>query len=267
MLGCVSASWPSATAIHLRSSSCPEGGRRSELALGSTEFHPSSAPLVNRLEQRFVRQLTPLSDRARQLLLVAAAEPVGDLPLLWGAAERLGLGVDAATTAESAGLIELHGGIRFRHPIVRSAVYRAASPAQRRQVHQALADATNAEIDPSRHARAAVAPDESVAGDLERSAERALSLGGLAAAASFLQTAAALTPDPARRAQRSLDAGQAKATASLFREALTLLAAAEAGPLDELGRARIDLLRAQISFNSSHGEDAFPLLLAAAHPP
>jgi DNA-binding CsgD family transcriptional regulator len=246
----------------------PRGRTATELALGSADLHHSSAPLLNRLEQRFVRQLTPLSGPARQLLLVAAAEPAGDLPLLWGAAERLGLGVDAATTAESAGLIELHGTIRFRHPIVRSAVYRAASPAQRRQVHQALADVTNADIDPDRRAwhraRAAVAPDEAVAADLERSADRALALGGLAAAASFLQTAAALTPDPARRALRSLNAGQAKATAGLFGEASTLLAAAEAGPLDERGRARIDLLRAQISFNSGHGNDALPLLLAAA---
>jgi DNA-binding CsgD family transcriptional regulator len=246
----------------------PRGRTATAFAIGSAEPHHSRAPLVNRLEQRFIRQLTPLSDPARQLLLVAAAEPVGDLPLVWGAAERLGLGVDAATTAESAGLIELHGSIRFRHPIVRSAVYRAASPAQRRQVHQALADVTDADIDPDRRAwhraRAAVAPDEAVAADLERSADRALSLGGLAAAASFLQSAAALTPDPARRARRSLDAGQAKATAGMFGEAVTLLAAAEAGPLDEAGRARIDLLRAQISFNSSHGNDALPLLLAAA---
>jgi DNA-binding CsgD family transcriptional regulator len=244
------------------------GGTAAEWTFGSADQRPGSAPLVNRLEQRFLHQLAPLSDPARQLLLVAAAEPAGDLPLLWRAAERLGIGVDAATAAESAGLIELHDGIRFRHPLVRSAVYRAASPAQRRQAHQALADATDAEIDPDRRAwhraRAAVAPDEDVAAELERSADRALSLGGLAAAASFLQTAAALTPDPARRAQRSLDAGQAKATAGLFEEALTLLAAAQAGPLDEADQARIDLLRAQISYNSSHGNDALPLLVTAA---
>ena len=85
-----------------------------------------------------------------------------------------------------------------------------------------------------------------------------------AAAASFLETAAALTPDEFRRTQRSLDAAQAKATAGLFEEALSLLAAAEGGPLDEAGQARSDLLRAQISYNSSHGNDALPLLLAAA---
>jgi DNA-binding CsgD family transcriptional regulator len=187
---------------------------------------------------------------------------------LWRAAERLGLGVDAATTAQSAGLIELSDPVRFRHPLVRSAVYRSATPAQQREVHQALADVTDSERDPDRRAwhraRAAVGPDETVAVELERSADRALSLGGFAAAAAFREMAAALTPDPARRAQRSLAAGQAKATAGAFGDALVLLVTAQAGPLDEVERARIDLLRAQISLNSSHGNEALPLLLASA---
>ena len=156
----------------------PCGRTATEPALGSADLQHSSAPLLNRLEQRFVRQLTPL----RSGPAVAAGggrRARGDLPLLWGAAERLGLGVDAATTAESAGLIELHGTIRFRHPIVRSAVYRR-EPGPTAQVHQALADVTNADIDPDRrawHRAAAVAPDEAVAADLERSADRARSAG------------------------------------------------------------------------------------------
>ena len=206
-----------------------------------------SGALVNRLEQRFVRRLRLLPRQARQLLLAAAAEPVGDVTVLWRAAEQLGIGTDAATAAEAAGLIELDDRVRFRHPLVRSAVYRSATPAERREVHPALAEVTDPDIDPDRRAwhraRAAVATDEAVAAELERAADRARSSGGLASAAAFLEAAAALTPDRARRARRSLDAAQAKATAGAFEEALSLLAAAQAGPLDEAGRARIDLLQ------------------------
>jgi len=228
----------------------------------------STASLVSLLEQGFVTQLSSLPPPSRQFLLVAAAEPVGDVPLLRRAAQRLGIGPDAATTAEAAGLIEFHDRVRFRHPLVRSALYRSATAAERREVHLALADATDPGLDPDRRAWhrscAAVGPDEGIAAELERSAERSVALGGLAAAAAFLEAAAALTPDPARRARRSLDAGQANATAGAFGTALSLLADAEAGPLDEAGRARIDLLRAQISYNSSHGNQALAMLLAAA---
>ena len=239
-----------------------------EMAFGGAAPRPRVTSLVTRLEQGFSRRLEPLPPQSRQLLLVAAAEPVGDLALLWRAAERLGIGIDTAASAESADLIELSDRVRFRHPLVRSAVYRSATPAQQREVHQALADATDPDLDPDRRAwhraRAAVGPDETVAEALERSADRALSLGGFASAAAFREMAASLTPDPARRAQRLLAAGQAKATAGAFGDALSLLAKAQAGPLDEVGRARIDLLRAQISLNSSHGNDALPLLLASA---
>jgi DNA-binding CsgD family transcriptional regulator len=202
------------------------------------------------------------------LLLVAAAEPVGDIPLLWRAAEHLGIGADAAAAAEAAGLIEFGDRVRFRHPLVRSAVYQSATPAERRQVHQALVDATDAESSPDRHAwhraSAALGPDETVAAELERSADRAVSLGGLAAAAAFLERAATLTPDPARRAQRSLAAAQAKAGAGSFEDAYNLLAFAQSGPLAEAELALVDLLRAQISYNSIHGNQALPLMLAAA---
>ena len=246
----------------------PRALTAAELAFGTASRARSTAPLANRLEQGFIRQLSALSQSSRQLLLAAAAEPIGDVPLLWRAAQRLGIGADAAAEAEAAGLIELRDRVRFRHPLVRSAIYRSATPPQRREVHQALADATDPDLDPDRRAWhracAAVGPDENVAAELERSADRAVSLGGLAAAAAFLETAAALTPDPARRAQRSLAAGQAKATAGAFGAALSLLTAAEEGPLDEAGQATIDLLRAQISYNSSHGNQALPMLLAAA---
>ena len=239
-----------------------------ELAFGTAPGARSTAPLASRLERSFITQLRSLPPPSRQFLLVAAAEPVGDVPLLWRAAQRLGIGADAATTAEAAGLIQFRDRVRFRHPLVRSAVYLSATAAERREVHQALADATDPDLDPDRRAWhracAAVGPDEQVAAELERSADRSVSLGGIAAAAAFLETAAALTPEPARRARRSLAAAQAKATAGAFGDALSLLADAEAGPLDEAGQARIDLLRAQISYNSSHGNEALPLLLAAA---
>jgi DNA-binding CsgD family transcriptional regulator len=239
-----------------------------ELALGTAPRRIGAAPLASRLERGFVAQLELLPAPARQFLLAAAAEPVGDVPLLWRAARRLGLGADAAAAAEAAGLIEFGGRVRFRHPLVRSAVYRSATAAERREVHQALAEATDPVLDPDRRAWhracAAAGPDEQVAAELERSAGRSVSLGGVAAAAAFLEAAAALTPGPARRAQRSLAAAQAKATAGAFGAALSLLAEAEAGPLDEAGQARVGLLRAQVCYSSGRGTEALPLLLAAA---
>ncbi|GIM89801.1 AAA family ATPase [Paractinoplanes toevensis] len=205
--------------------------------------------------------------QTRPLLLVAAADPTGDVPLLWRAARRLGLGTGAAASAEEAGLIELGDRVRFRDPLLRAAVYRTAALGERRAAHRALADATDPGADPDRRAwhraHAAAGPDETIAGDLERSAGRALLRGGMAASASFLATAAALTPDPARRARRSLDAARAKAGAGAFAEALSLLALAESGPLDEAGRARAGLVRARVAYRSGGG-DTLPLLLTAA---
>jgi DNA-binding CsgD family transcriptional regulator len=225
-------------------------------------------PLTSRIEQGFVRQLEPLPADTRRLLLLAAAEPVGDVTLLWRAAGRLGIGPEAAAPAEAAGLVEIGARVRFRHPLIRSAAYRAASAPERREVHRALADATDAELDPDRRAwhraRAADRPDEAVAGELERSADRAQGRGGLSAAAAFLQRAAELTPDPAMRVERSLAAAQAKLDVADAASASDLLAAAELEPADELQRARLQRLRAQIAFASQRGRDAPPLLLEAA---
>lgn len=246
----------------------PRALNATELALGTAVRGRSSAPLANRLEQNFISQLELLPQASRQFLLIAAADPVGDVSLLWRAAAQLGIGPDAAASAESSGWLELRDSVQFRHPLVRSALYRAASPAQRRQVHGALAEVTDPERNADRRAWhracAAIGPDENVAADLEQSAGRAASLGGVSAAAAFLEAAASLTPEPARRAQRSLAAAQAKATAGTFGAAMSLLAAAEAGPLDEPGLALVDLLRAQISYNSIHGNEALPMMLAAA---
>ena len=229
---------------------------------------PVEMSLTSRIEQGFARQLKPLPDETRRLLLLAAAEPLGDVPLLWRAAERLDIRPGTAGPAEAAGLVEIGARVRFRHPLVRSAAYRAATAPERREVHRALADATDPRLDPDRRAwhraGAADGPDEAVAGELERSADRAQARGGLSAAAAFLQRAAELTPDPAMRVERSLAAAQAKLDVADTASASDLLAAAELGPVDELLRARLERLRAQIAFAIRRGRDAPPMLLEAA---
>jgi DNA-binding CsgD family transcriptional regulator len=228
---------------------------------------PESQELAGRIEESFVRRLDGLTDDARRLLLVAAAEPVGDPLLLVRASE--GLGVEVSTLdAETDGLLAIDEQVTFRHPLVRSAVYRSAEVKERRAVHMALAEATDGEADPDRrawHLAAAVAGlDEEVATELERSADRARARGGFAAAAAFLQRAVTLTEDPARRAERALAAAQASLGAGAFDVARGLLAVAEAGPLDELGQARVDLLQAELAFAQNRGSDAPLLLLQAA---
>ncbi|MEU9288191.1 AAA family ATPase [Streptomyces sp. NPDC048275] len=230
---------------------------------------PDARPLSSQIEQGFLRRIQTLPAESQRLLLTAAAEPLGDVTLLRRAAERLRIDIDAAAShADAAELITLGTRVRFRHPLVRSAAYRAAGPNDRREVHKALADATDAQLDPDRRAwhlaRATSDHDETVAAELERSAGRAQARGGVAAAAAFLDRAAELTPDPARRAQRAVDAAEAKLRAGAFEPAAALVAAAEAGPLGELERARIDVLHAQIAFAQGHYSVAPPLLLAAA---
>jgi len=243
----------------------PYGLTPAELAFGFGLT--DTMPLTNRIEQGFLRRIEPLPADTRRVLLTAAAEPGGDDALLWRAVERLGIGTEAAAAAEATGLIELNPPVRFRHPLVRSATYRSASPTDRQDVHRALADVTDPELDPDRQAwhraRAAVGPDETVAAELERSAGRAQARGGVAAAAAFLEEAARLTLDPARRAERALAAAQAKHDAGAPEAALALLTMARGGPADELRQARVDLLRAQIAFATRRGDDSPPLLLEA----
>ena len=245
----------------------PHGSSPAELAGG---FSVTAAlPLPSLIEESFRERVERLPAESQRLLLLAAAEPIGDPALLWRAAERLELVPDAAAPAEAADLLTLGALVTFRHPLLRSAIYRAALPEERRSAHQALAAATDPEIDPDRrawhHAQAVLAPDEEVASELERSAARARDRGGLAAAAAFLERSAELTPDPADRVQRELTAAQANHEAGAPEAALKLLAGAEAGPLDELQRARLERLRAQLAFALRRGSDAPPLLLAAAN--
>jgi DNA-binding CsgD family transcriptional regulator len=244
----------------------PHGSSPVDLAGGFAP--PPALPLPGRIEESFRQRVERLPAESRRLLLLGAAEPIGDPALLWRAAEPLDLGAEAAAPAEAAGLLTLGVRVTFRHPLLRSAIYGAASPEERRSVHRALAAATDPKIDPDRRAwhraQAAVAPDEEVAAELERSAHRARARGGLSAAAAFLERSAALTPDPSLRARRELTAAQAKHEAGAPIAALKLLAAADEGPLDELQRARLERLRAQLAFALRRGSDAPPLLLAAA---
>jgi AAA ATPase domain len=244
----------------------PRGSTPSQLAGGFGL--PAALPLTSRIEESFRRRLARLPHNARLLALVAAADPVGDPALVWRAARRLGIGEPAAHAAESEGLLELGTGVTFRHPLVRSAVYRTSSSSERREVHGALAEATDPAVDPDRRAwhraQATSVPDEEVAAELERSAGRAQARGGFAAAAACLERSAGLSLDPARRAGRALGAAHAKQQAGALDAALGLVATAEAGPLDAFQQARVDVLRARISFASDRGSDAPPLLLKAA---
>ena len=244
----------------------PRGLTTTELAGGFGLLGAQDLP--GRIEEGFVRRFETLADDARRLLVVAAAEPLGDPLLLKRAAERLGIGPEAAEVAEAHGLVAIGERVTFRHPLVRSAVYRSAEAEDRRAVHSALAEVTDREADPDRRAwhlaAAAAWPDEQVASALERSAGRAEARGGLAAAAAFLQRAVALTDDPTRRAERALAAAQASLGAGAIDMARRLVAAAEVGPLDQLQRARLDLLRAEAKYSESRGSEAPALLLRAA---
>jgi DNA-binding CsgD family transcriptional regulator len=228
----------------------------------------AAGALAGRIEESFARRLEGFCDDTRLLLLLAAADPVGDPLLLWRAAEKLGISAEGVADMETDGLLTFGEQVTFRHPLVRSAVYGSAPAQQRRAVHSALAEVTDRRADADRRAwhlaAAASAPDEEVASELERSAGRAQARGGLAAAAAFLQRSVGLTADPARRTDRALAAARANLYAGAFDAALRLVPIAEAGSPDQLQRAHAELLRAQIAFASMRGSAAPTLLLNAA---
>jgi DNA-binding CsgD family transcriptional regulator len=230
---------------------------------------PVSVPLRGRIEESFRRRLRRLPPPSRQLLLVAAAEPTGESTLIWRAAELLGIPESAADPPKAERLLDLSAGIVFRHPLVRSAVYSAASGLDRRQVHHALAEATDPIVDPDRRAwhraQSTARPDENIALELEVSAERAQSRGGFAAAAAFLERSTELTPNMKLKAERALRAADAKRVAGDLDAALGLANIAQRGPLDNYQRARLDVLRAQTLFALHRGNEAPPLLLQAAY--
>jgi DNA-binding CsgD family transcriptional regulator len=244
----------------------PRSWSPAELAGGFGLF---DAPgLSGRIERSFRERLAPLAPATRLLLLVAAAEPVGDPVLVWRAAAELGIGPNAAAPAVAAGLVDFGPQVRFSHPLVRSAVKGAAALEQLQRVHHALAEATDADVDPDRRAwhlaHATAGLDEGVAAELEASAGRAQARGGLAAAAAFLERAVALTPDRGRRARRALAAAGAAHAAGAADAVSTLLRTARTGPVAELEDSQCELLAARIAFSSGRGSDAPSLLLAAA---
>jgi DNA-binding CsgD family transcriptional regulator len=237
-----------------------------ELA-GGFEF-PAAGELPQHIQQHYLRRIAALPEATQHLMLLAAAEPFGDVALVLRAGRRLGIETDALVPAQAAQLLDIGASVHFRHPLVRSAVYRAAPRDRRQRAHRGLAAVSDPDSDADRRAwhlaLAADGPDEAVAGELERSAARAEARGGAAATAAFLNRAVALTPDPARRRERALAAAQVSVQAGAFTAARGLLAIADAGPLEDVQRARIDLLQAQLAFVSSRGNDATALLLAAA---
>ncbi|SDW67679.1 regulatory protein, luxR family [Amycolatopsis xylanica] len=230
---------------------------------------PDTSSVPNRIERSFQARLAELPDDARLLLTLASADPTGDPRLLWPAAQRLGIEVTAASSsAETSELIEFSTRVRFCHPLARSAVYRAAEPGLRRRVHLALAEVTDPGADPDRRvwhrAQGTAGPDDDIAAELENSASRARARGGVAAAAAFLERAAALSLDPAKRTERTLAAAQAKLDAGAIDAAAELLTTAEAGALDERTHATVDLLRGRLSFiRHAHGDGAASMLSAA----
>ncbi|MCG7206687.1 helix-turn-helix transcriptional regulator [Streptomyces arenae] len=245
------------------------GRSAAELAYG---VDASSAPVVqgpvaSRVERDFAGRLGALPAATRTLLLIAAAEPVGDVRLLIRAAASLGITPDTAP-AKAAGLIEFGEPVRFRHPLVRSAVYHGAEPEDRRAVHRALAEATDPLLDPDRRAwhaaQAADGPDEEVAAGLEQAADRARQRGGIAAEAVLLERAVEVTPDPWPRGRRALAAAEAHFSAAAPERATELAAVADLYPLSVLDRARLARLRARILFARSRSDEAAPLLLNAA---
>ena len=228
---------------------------------------PGGPGLADRIESSFARRVALLPPDTRRLLLIAAAEPLGEEGLVWRAAERLDVGTEAAAPAIAAGLCDSGASLRFRHPLMRSAVYRAASVEDRRTVHGVLAEVTDPESGSERiawhRAQAATQLDEELAAELERSADRAQTRGGFAQAQIFLQQATEMTPDPVIRARRAVHAAQVALLAGAFEVALSLLATARTGPLDELGRIQADLVQARIAFALRRSSDAVPLLVAA----
>ncbi len=229
---------------------------------------PDADELPAHIEHHYMGRIAELPEPTRQLMLLAAADPLGDPALLWRAASRLGIPGEALMPAEEGELLEIADRVVFRHPLVRSAVYGAASDAGRRRAHEALAEVSDAQDDADRRAwhrsLAAAGPDEDIAAELEQSARRAQARGGVAATAALLQRAVVLTLDIARRQERALAAAEATLMAGDFETALGLLAVAEASPMSDLETAQVDLLRARLAFASSRGTDATPLLLAAA---
>jgi DNA-binding CsgD family transcriptional regulator len=243
----------------------PRGLTATQMAGGLGLLNADTLP--GRIERSFLDRIRALPEPTRRVLLLAAAEPVGDLLLLRRASERLGVTLTAALADGTDGMLAVEDRVTFRHPLVRSAVYWSAEPADRRAVHLALADVTDPEAAPDRRAwhlaSATLDPEESVALALEQSARHARTRGGMAAAAAFLQRSAALTADPSARADRMLAAAEASLQAGELDDVRRLLSAVSTGPLDGLQSGRTGVLAGQVAFVSGEGAAAIRMLLDA----
>jgi DNA-binding CsgD family transcriptional regulator len=242
--------------------------RFSPVAIAGGFGSPTAIALPTAMEESLRRLLEPVPVETRVLLLVAAAEPLGSPRLLWRAADILGVPATAADHAGAAGWLRSGALVAFGHPGMRAAVYRAAPPEERRRVHRALAQATDPETEPDRRAwhqgEATALPDEDVAAELERAAGSAQAIGGLMAGAAFLARAAMLTPEPARRSERSYAAGRAMLAAGAADEALELLARAEPQLLEKREGARLEQLLVRVVAAQRGASEALALLLSAA---
>ena len=244
----------------------PKGRGLAELAAGMTPMATGS--VTGRIEEVFQRRAADLPPDSRRLLVLVSADQLGDANKIWRAAERLDIPLNAAGPAEEVGLLAVEPNLRFRHPLVRSAIYRAASTLDRRDAHRALAEVTNREKDPDRRAwhlaAAAIGPDVTVADELERSAGRAKERGGVAAAAAFLERSAHFTPDPVCQALRCLRAADAYLEAGAHEEARNLLKSASRRLDDPVARAQAMRLDAAIRFAEGLGGETPTLFLHAA---
>jgi DNA-binding CsgD family transcriptional regulator len=244
----------------------PHGLNTEELA-GGFGF-PKPAALSSRLEDGFLRRVRGLPEPTQLLLLLAAAEPLGDPGLLRRAARGLGITDGHAVAAETEGLFQIRARATFRHPLVRSAIYRAAPEDERHRVHRALADATDPDADPDRRvwhrAHATSGPDDALANELERSASRAQARGGPSAAAVFLARAAALASDRVRRATLIISSAELHYDAGSYHAAGDLLAGLDVEPLADFHQVRAERLRSRLLLGTQGSKAASRQLMQAA---
>lgn len=230
---------------------------------------PDTTDMTGRIREHYVQRILDLPEATRRLMLLAAADPVGDTTVFWRAAQVLNLTPEVAGPAAQQRLLEVGSQVRFAHPLIRAAAYAAGTQEERIATHSALAAATDPELEPERRvwhlAAATSGPDEEVARELERTAERVEGRAGVAAAAAFLQRSAALTADQVVRTDRALAAANATLHAGDFDAAGALLMEAEACAVDDLQRARVEQLRGQFEWATNPGSAAPGLLVGTAN--
>jgi DNA-binding CsgD family transcriptional regulator len=221
-----------------------------------------------RLEELYLSRVRALPADARTLLLVLAADQLGDAAKVWQAAGRLGVGPEALELPAVERLVTGTPSLRFRHPLMRSIVYHGAPSVARWRVHEALAAVSDPVRDPDRRAwhlaQATSGADEDVARELERSAGRARARGGWAGSAVFLERSAELTADRGRKAGRLVAAAEARLMTGETSAARALLDCATPDLLDPVVRARARRLEGEILFAAGESAAATSVLLEAA---